>query len=120
MLESNRFGRSSPCVLGPVGSYHVRVETSVDDALVFSWRRGRRVYDSLGREVMRVMIHPEDAPHVLLRDPATIMDAITNHSFSILSIERIFLVVFDFSSGMVDVLSLKECVVWPAAHRKSA
>ena len=112
-------GRSSSCVLGSHGSYHVRVETSVDTALIFDWQHGQRVHDSMGREVMRVMIRPIDSPHVLLREPKIIMDAIANSPFSILEIEEMWLVVLNKQTATVEVvnLDLEESVVWPAAHR---
>lgn len=120
ILGEGRLGRSSPCVFGRFGSYLVRVEISVDSALIFNWRHGQRVYDCRGREVMRVMIHPVESPQVLLREPAVIIDAITNNQFSILPIERISLIVLDMKTGAVEIISLAEFVVWPAAHLKTA
>ncbi len=63
-------------------------------------------------------MHPVASSQVLLREPEVIMDAIVNAPFSILEIKSISLIVLDKKSGDVDVVSLQEFVVWPAAHRK--
>lgn len=120
MVSSQMLGRSLPCVLGKTGSYCVQVETLKKDAeavFCFRWRHGRRVRDSLGREVMRAVIHV-GRTQVLLRDPHMIMDMITNQPFSIFPIEKISLVVLGFNGGAmsVEVISIEEFVVLPPFH----